>query len=83
MVLWELLVEELAPVVVCCQYLELIIVAATVQRDGAASPYRSSFIFIATLLASHYEFHLIDEETSSERLNCVLKITFKLIKCWY
>ena len=77
--LWEFLVEELARVVVCCQYVELIIGEATVQQDGAASSCRSSFIFIATLLTRHYECHLLDEETDLETLNCVLKITFKLL----
>lgn len=76
--LWEFLVEELACVVVGCQYLKLIIAGATVQQAGAASPCRSSFIFITTLLTSHHECHLLDET-----LNCVLKITCKLIKLCY
>lgn len=66
MVLWELLTEEVAPVLTHCQYLELILGVSAATGAVPAVSSRAPWIFIATLETGHQELFFVGEETRAQ-----------------
>lgn len=66
MVLWELLTEEVVPVLTHCQYSELILGVSAATGAVPAASRRAPWIFIATLETGHQELRFVGEETRAQ-----------------